>query len=548
MAVVPRKQKGKTTYRVAVYVKGKMQFEPALTDKHEAKRLEKRRKREVKEGTYQAPPARLGTIRVKAYAERFFDARNNRNAKSERRQVELHALSIQWFAEKPMDEVEPPDFLKVVKEIRAKRKIVGDLEFRAVGEKSIANIMGSIRTMFGDAHFNQVIFTNPYVLPRGTLKRKSKKRQPYQGPDVLALLSDKVTLSRRVFIWLAFFTGMREGEICGRRWRDWVRDARPLGALICASQYFDRPLKTDDDDEGGETHPRVIPVHPELAKVLDWWWSEGFELVYSRVPKTDDFIFPNQHNSLCNHTKSSGYKLWRKACSEAGVTNRSLHSTRHTFVRFARRGTPRTDAVEAITHNAKTQGEMIDYYNSWLWTPLCEAIMTLDYRADANEVHPLALRKAGGGSGEGSGAGPDGNARHGESSATARQSGASAASELDATLAESARACLPKTLPGSSNYSKSLWRRRELNPGPRGITTTFVHVRSRWLPPPAGVRGFGHDLASVFLSDRTRDALGHPALVMTPFRYQNYLTVGRLSSVFQAARAIALSFAIIRPV
>jgi len=93
-----------------------------------------------------------------------------------------------------------------------------------------------------------------------------------------------------------------------------------------------------------------------------------------------------------------------------------------------------------------------------------------------------------------------------------------------------------------------LWRRRELNPGPRGIEITFIHVRSRWLPPPAGVRGFGHDLAPVFLSDRTRDAPGHPALVMTPFRYQNYLTVGRHSSVFQAARAIALSFAIIRPV
>jgi hypothetical protein len=92
------------------------------------------------------------------------------------------------------------------------------------------------------------------------------------------------------------------------------------------------------------------------------------------------------------------------------------------------------------------------------------------------------------------------------------------------------------------------WRRRELNPGPQGIETNFIHVRSRWLPPPTGVRGFGHDLASVFLGDRTRDALGHPALVMTPFRYQNYLTVGRHSSVFQAARAIALSFAIIRPV
>ena len=48
----------------------------------------------------------------------------------------------------------------------------------------------------------------------------------------------------------------------------------------------------------------------------------------------------------------------------------------------------------------------------------------------------------------------------------ARQAGARAASEVDAPLAEGARACLLETLPGSSKSSKQLWRRRELNPGP----------------------------------------------------------------------------------
>ena len=110
---------------------------------------------------------------------------------------------------------------------------------------------------------------------------------------------------------------------------------------------------------------------------------------------------------------------------------------------------------------------MVHGLNRWLWTPLCEDILTIDYRADANEVHPLALRKAGGGSGESEGgAGADGGGGRGNAgTAMARQSGASAASEVDATLAESARACLPEKLPGPSKYLKLLWRRRELNPG-----------------------------------------------------------------------------------
>ena len=50
------------------------------------------------------------------------------------------------------------------------------------------------------------------------------------------------------------------------------------------------------------------------------------------------------------------------------------------------------------------------------------------------------------------------------------------------------------------------WRRRESNPGPRGVRSTFVHVRSR-LDPVAGVRGFGHDLSFTVSRSRYR---GHP--------------------------------------
>ena len=33
-----------------------------------------------------------------------------------------------------------------------------------------------------------------------------------------------------------------------------------------------------------------IPVHSERLKVLDRWWSEGFDPLYSRVPKLDDLV------------------------------------------------------------------------------------------------------------------------------------------------------------------------------------------------------------------------------------------------------------------
>jgi integrase len=508
MAVVPRKIKGAIVYRVAVRYKDKQYWEPAGNDRREAERLDARRAREVAQGTYVPPKARSGGITISGYAERFFAARTNRNAESEQSQVELHALSLEWFAGLRMEDARPHHFLRIVKELRAKTKVVGGEERRVLGEKSIANILGTIRTMFGDAHFNEVIPSNPYVLPRKTLKRRSKPRAPYRGREVLALLSDRVDVTRRVFLWLAFYTGMREGEICGRRWRDWIQDSRPLGALLCTSQYDDQPLKGDEADSG-DTRPRVIPVHPELAATLDWWWREGWELVYGRLPTDDDFIFPTRALPERNHSRSSAYKLWRKACEEAGVTNHSLHSTRHTFTTFARRGTPRTDAVEAITHNKR--GEMVDYYNHWLWTPICEAMLALSYSADALEQHPLMLAKARRGPGPAGTSGqPALPAASDESPPAASGAASDATSPGGATVTairpRELASCdsrlaagnawkisgptikmLPDPLPGSSNCSELLWRRRELNPGPRGIQSAFVHVRSR-SNPCGGVR------------------------------------------------------------
>lgn len=506
MAVAPRETKKGKVYRVATKYKNKVYFEPAGKDWREAKRLSERRKKEAQKGTFVPPAARSGGITVSAYAERFFAARTNRNSESEQQQVESHALAIPWFADKPMEDVRPPDFLDVIKELRQKTKTVKGVEKRALTEKSIANIMGTVRTMFGDAHFREVIPSNPFVLPRKTLRRKSRARPSYHGAEVLALLSDKVASTRRVFIWLAFFTGMREGEVCGRRWRDWIRDAKPLTALLCTSQYDDQPLK-GDEEEGGDARPRVIPVHPELAQVLEWWWNEGWEVVHCRKPELDDFIFPSRQCPEKNLTRSAGYKLWLKACADAGVRNRSLHSTRHTFTTFARRGTARTDAIEAITHNSK--GEMVDYYNHWLWTPLCEAMSPLSFKADADEAHPLDLMRRGTSTPN---AGPvssppttteggvapmasaaSASTRGGAGSPTSPHApvGVTRSAGSEAALAPLAGTrevpvetpeSLPKGLPGSPNYPKSLWRRRELNPGPRGIQKTFVHVRSRRIP------------------------------------------------------------------
>lgn len=52
--------------------------------------------------------------------------------------------------------------------------------------------------------------------------------------------------------------------------------------------------------------------------------------------------------------------MFQRALAAAGVKNRSLHSTRHTFISIARSNGARRYVLERVTHSAS--GETIDGY------------------------------------------------------------------------------------------------------------------------------------------------------------------------------------------
>jgi hypothetical protein len=68
---------------------------------------------------------------------------------------------------------------------------------------------------------------------------------------------------------------------------------------------------------------------------------------------------------------------------------------------MCRRGGARKDVLEKVTHNA--QGDVVDAYTHWDWTPLCEAVLCLQMRdpiADANvdrlaQVHEIIVEAPG---------------------------------------------------------------------------------------------------------------------------------------------------------
>ncbi|MBW2223155.1 MAG: hypothetical protein JRF54_02860 [Deltaproteobacteria bacterium] len=270
----------------------------------------------------------------------------------------------------PVGEIKPLDVLEFSEALVARGEI---------SPKSVRNCIGIVSSIFRLAVLEGAVEVNPVSqTPRdGLPSMGSGGGQTYSRDEALALVMDpRIGRDRRVLSALQFFTGMRIGETCGRRWRDWTFDAKPLGCLRVHTQYDDQPLKTA---KTGDAKERMVPVHPELAKVLQCWRGKGFEKVYGRPPGQDDFIVPDPRN-MAARTQSQATKAHKRDAELISVPNKGSHGLRRFMISAARSSGARGDVLERITHNAR--GGIIDVYTTWEWPALCEAVSCLKVDPD----------------------------------------------------------------------------------------------------------------------------------------------------------------------
>jgi integrase len=368
MAVVARKRRSGTVYGVTNDWNGKPTWELVGTSKREAEIRDRAMKREIEAGTYQ-PPSTKHSLTVAEYCDAWGSKRTNASAPDERRVLRLYALSRPWFAGLRLDETKPAHLDRLVRELQAETDKAGK---RRLSDKTIANLVGVLRVVFGAAFRADLCIRNPVVLEPGLLQRRpAEEQETYTAAEVAVMIRHHaIPWPIRVLNALCALGGLREGEACGRRFRD-LQDAPDglLPALSVRDQYDGQKTKTRRN--------RMVPIHPELAAVLTPWAEEGFELFTGRKPNPDDFIVPNRSSraKVANHTRSSYYKAFVRSLPLAGIRPRSLHATRHTFISLCRRGGARPDVLERVTHNSS--GKIIDRYTHFDWAPLCEAVLCL---------------------------------------------------------------------------------------------------------------------------------------------------------------------------
>jgi integrase len=353
----------------------KLEREPTgSTDKRVAERYERKRRAEVKDGTWQPVTTSRG-LTVAQWAETWIQRQHDRKLATARdTETRLRKHVLPTLGRMPIAEVRPRHVADLVEALKA-----GEL-----APRSVHHCYEALRLMMKSAQIAEHIIASPCVIESGTLPKKRDKVPGWRATAVFTrseieqLVSDeRVPEDRRTYYALLFLAGLRHGEGAGRRWRDYDERTEPLGMLNVATQYNDLELKTEN--------PRTVPVHPLLATILAEWKLSGFGRYFGRSPRADDWLVPSRRGN--HRTVRHTLRRLHEDLERIGMRERRTHDLRRTFISLARADGAPAEILKVVTHGPPPN--VIDQYTTWPWATLCGAVSCLRVSRLRGEVHNL---------------------------------------------------------------------------------------------------------------------------------------------------------------
>jgi len=184
----------------------------------------------------------------------------------------------------------------------------------------------TMRVAFTYAHKLRIISDSPFHVVKCP-KYSAKKMQPFTTDEVKKILAYTKGTRWHVVMVLAFYTGMRQGEIIGLRWdRVNLQD----GYLVVDSQFTEirgrnhkRPPKTS-------TGNRTIPLAKGVLDAL----RDHKAIMLKEGLAAHEYVCPASNGSIL--LRSNFWSLvWKPMLDVLKIQHRGMHNTRHTFASLA---------------------------------------------------------------------------------------------------------------------------------------------------------------------------------------------------------------------
>lgn len=187
------------------------------------------------------------------------------------------------------------------------------LNIEDVGGKSKRTYMGVIKGIFDEALYDELIDKNP--VSRIRLPKVTKSIiHPFTPDEVKSILQTAEMVNYKNYLNIAFFTGMRSGEIIGLKKEDIDLKNKMLKIRRTRSRFGETTPKTRGSS-------RDIPILDSL-----------FPLIESLYNLHDhDYLFKTQYNEPYRDTNVFVDRYWKPSLESLGISYRRPYNTRHTY-------------------------------------------------------------------------------------------------------------------------------------------------------------------------------------------------------------------------
>jgi len=179
--------------------------------------------------------------------------------------------------------------------------------------RRVRNIRAVLSGIFNDALRDEIISINPVSLVK-IPKVEKVDIQPFSEDEIFAIL-EQAEGQYRNFFALAFFTGMRSGEMLALRWRD-------IDFLRCEIHISQSIRMGRISSTKTTASKRVIDIIGSLMPYLQ---------EQKKLTGDCEYIFVNEDKEHIYDIKRIRDTHWKKTLQRAGLKYRPIYHTRHTF-------------------------------------------------------------------------------------------------------------------------------------------------------------------------------------------------------------------------
>lgn len=261
---------------------------------------------EMRRGDWHDPDA--GKVPFGPYAAAWIEERELANTTRQLYRSLLRHHLEPTFGAVNVAAISPPS----VRRWRADKLVTG------TGPTTVAKAYALLRGILGTAVADQMIKRNPCQI-KGASTVHTPERPTATVSEVYAV-AEAIQPRYRVLVLMAGFLGLRWGELIGLHRRDIDPDQRTVRVRRSVAELSNgqREIKAPKSAAGKRTVAIPDAIVPDIRDHLKRYAEGGAD---GRV-----FIGAKKATPRRNHFN----RLWRKACSDAGIKGLHFHDLRHT--------------------------------------------------------------------------------------------------------------------------------------------------------------------------------------------------------------------------